>query len=95
MNHAGAAPNPLAGPSTTFRFESPVRAAARLEIYDIRGRQVRLLMKSEVPAGHHRAHWDGCDGGGRNVASGQYLARLRIQGPGVDQELTRRVTVVR
>ncbi len=92
---AGASPNPVAGSSTTFRFDLPVRAAASLEVYDLRGHLIRRLMKAEIPAGQHAAHWDGRDGGGRQVASGQYLARLKVQGPGLTQELTRRVTVVR
>ncbi len=92
---AGASPNPVSGSSTQFRFEVPVRASVRLEVYDLRGHRVRLLMRSEVPAGMHIAPWDGRDGQGRQVSSGQYLARLQIRGPGLRQDVTRSVTVLR
>jgi hypothetical protein len=95
VSFAGAAPNPLAGPSTTFRFAVPARAAIQLEVYDLRGRRVRSLMRSEVPAGEHVTTWDGRDAAGRHVASGQYLARLQVRGPGLTQDLTRAVTVLR
>ena len=92
---AGASPNPVAGTSTQFRFEVPVRASVRLEVFDLRGHRVRMLMRSEIPAGMHIAPWDGRDGQGRKVSSGQYLARLQVRGPGVRQNMTRSVTVVR
>ena len=91
----GAFPNPVAGPATQFRFAVPVRAVASLEIYDIRGALVQRVLKEEVAAGEHVVAWNGRDGHGRNVASGQYLARLRVQGPGVGEDMTRRVTVLR
>ncbi|MBD3222638.1 hypothetical protein GF314_15495, partial [bacterium] len=62
---------------------------------DVRGRRVRSLLRGEIPAGSHTVRWNGRDQEGRRVASGQYLARLEVHGPGVHEQLTRRVTVIR
>jgi hypothetical protein len=91
----GAYPNPVSGPSTRFSFAVPVRARAKLEIYDLRGRRVQRILQEEVPAGEHVLTWNGRDDQGRQVASGQYLARLSVKGPGLNEDLTRRVTVLR
>ena len=46
--------------------------------------RLRRLVDGWVPAGDHRAPWDGLDARGRPVASGAYLVRLR-SGDVVDQ----------
>jgi hypothetical protein len=68
-------PNPF-NPRTTIRFDLPVAGQARLSIYDLAGRLVRILVEGEIPAGSHEAVWDGRDESGRAVPSGSYLARL-------------------
>ena len=70
-----AQPNPF-NPRTTLRFELPAPASVRLEVFDLAGRLVRTLVTAAMPEGSHEAAWDGCDDGGRAVASGAYVARL-------------------
>lgn len=89
-----ASPNPQSGP-TLFRYELPLRAVASLEIYDVRGHRVRTVVRSERDPGRYTADWDGRDGDGRDLPSGVYLARLTVQGPGVDEKLTRKVVRLR
>jgi len=72
--HPGA-PNPF-NPTTTLRYELARSARATLRVYDVHGRLVRTLVSATLPAGAHRATWDGRDEGGARVASGVYLARL-------------------
>jgi hypothetical protein len=86
-------PNPIAGPAT-FSFAVPTRAQVRLEIYDLRGARVATVMREEVEPGRHVLDWIARDEQGRQLASGQYLARLKVRGPGVDNELVRKVTVL-
>ena len=45
-------------------------------VHDVRGRLVRTLLDESLPAGPGRVLWDGCDGAGRDVASGTYFVRL-------------------
>jgi len=87
-------PNPIST-GTTFAFAVPVRAAVELAVYDVRGRRVALISREEVEAGNHVIAWNGSDSQGRPMASGQYLAALHVRGPGVDQTVSRKVTVLR
>jgi hypothetical protein len=70
-------PNPF-NPRTTIRFGVAVGGPAQLAVYDVGGRRVRVLLESPaLPAGNHEVIWDGRDDGGRDLASGVYLARLQ------------------
>lgn len=60
-----------------LRFAVPSAGRARLAMYDVSGRLVRVLRDGEVPAGLHSATWDGRDAGGSRTASGAYFAVLR------------------
>jgi flagellar hook assembly protein FlgD len=48
----------------------------RLEVYDVSGRRVRVLLAGSESAGPHEVAWDGCDDMGRPVASGVYFMTL-------------------
>ncbi|HOX24295.1 MAG TPA: FlgD immunoglobulin-like domain containing protein [Candidatus Krumholzibacteria bacterium] len=87
-------PNPVAG-EATFACAVPVRAMIELAIFDVRGRLVATVDRAERLAGRHEISWHGRDDAGHPVASGQYLVSLRVRGPGVDETLTRKVTVLR
>jgi hypothetical protein len=73
-------PNPF-NPATVIEFEVPSGVdGVRLEVYDILGQRVRVLVDGSVAAGVHRIRWDGRDTVGRAVASGAYFARLSAPG---------------
>lgn len=69
-------PNPL-GPDTRIGFALASPGAATLEVFDLQGRRVRVLMEGMMPAGGHEVVWDGKNGEGRMVESGVYYYRLR------------------
>ncbi len=50
--------------------------AARLEIYDVLGARVAVLVAEEIGAGEHSVIWDGSTSDGRIVTSGMYICRL-------------------
>jgi hypothetical protein len=85
-------PNPLAD-RTTIAFELARPSRARLAVYDVGGRLVRLLLDAERAAGRHVAAWDARDDRGRSVGSGVYFVRLHV--PGETVVPVRRVTVAR
>ena len=69
-------PNPF-NPMTTINYDLARPATVSLNIYDLQGRLVRVLLANESLApGTHQAEWDGRDGRGNGVAAGVYLYRL-------------------
>jgi hypothetical protein len=79
VNQILFAPNPFR-PGDAIRFRIAAPAEARLAIYDLRGRLVRVLVDGSARAGEGRAAWDGNDASGRAVPSGVYFYRLTAQG---------------
>lgn len=86
--------NPISG-GTTFSYALPVRARATLEVFDLLGRRVATVAREEAGPGEHAVTWSGGDDQGRPLATGVYVARLQVRGPGLDAHPTCRVTVVR
>jgi len=71
-----AMPNPF-NPETRLVFSLPAAAAVCLELYNIRGQQVRVLLRRDLGPGRHEVLWDGMDSNAAPCAGGVYLARLR------------------
>ncbi len=69
-------PNPF-NPATTISFAVPRVSQVRLEIINILGQRVRLLVDKELSAGQHQVLWDGKDESGADAPSGVYLYRLK------------------
>ncbi|HPF35761.1 MAG TPA: FlgD immunoglobulin-like domain containing protein [Candidatus Krumholzibacteria bacterium] len=76
---APAYPNPF-NPSTTLRFELPREGRAEVEILDLKGRRVALLVDGVLPAGAHDVAWTGRADDGRAVPAGAYFFRVRAAG---------------
>lgn len=70
-------PNPFRE-ATTITYEVARPGRVLLEVFDVQGRCVRVLVARELPAGMHRITWDGTDDAGMPVAAGTYLYRLRV-----------------
>jgi hypothetical protein len=69
-------PNPFSG-HTTIRFELPVKAHVRLEIFDAQGRLIQRLANAQFPAGFHAVDWDKRAERGQSVGAGVYLYRIQ------------------
>jgi len=63
-------PNPF-NPNTTIGFSLPESAQVRLVVYDVLGRQVRMLFDGTREAGAHEVVFDASD-----LSSGAYLYLL-------------------
>ena len=69
-------PNPF-NPSTIIPYQLPAAARVRLEVFNLLGQRVAMLVDGQQPAGFHSAQWDGTDATGRAVGAGVYLYRLQ------------------
>ena len=78
-------PNPF-NPSTTIAFSLPETSQVRLEVFDLTGRSVALLVNEHLPAGRHSASFDAA-----NLPSGLYVYRLEAG----DFSTTRKMTLVK
>jgi hypothetical protein len=91
MPRSGAAllssnPNPF-NPETVLAFQIP-SGLVSLRSYDPAGRLVRtLLAGTQLSAGLHQERWNGRDDRGHVVASGVYVAELRVDQQSATQKL--------
>jgi hypothetical protein len=67
-------PNPF-NPSTTITLHLPAAAPVRVEVVNLLGRRVALLLDAPLPPGHHRVLFDGS-----RLASGVYFVHTGIPG---------------
>lgn len=69
----------LDGPSrqVRMRISLAAREPVELSVYDIAGRRVRALVRSELEAGDHFVGWDGASDAGARLPAGVYKVRLR------------------
>jgi hypothetical protein len=78
-------PNPF-NPATTVSFDLPAREQVRLEVFDILGRRVAVLVDSEMSPGSHQVRFDAS-----RLSSGVYLYRLST----ASAVLTRKMTLIK
>jgi hypothetical protein len=64
-------PNPF-NPTTTIDYDLPQAADVKLQVFDIIGREVDLLVGGRQEAGHHSVIWDGAD-----RSSGMYFYKIQ------------------
>ena len=75
---SGVAPNPFRG-TTEVRFSLAQAGVAKVALYDVAGRLVRVLRDEPLPAGSHAVTWDGRTGSAR-AAPGIYFVRFEAAG---------------
>ncbi len=69
-------PNPF-NPSTTIRYDLPIKTKIRVTIYNLLGQKVRTLVEGEQPPGRYTVLWNGKNDAGQPVASGIYICLLK------------------
>jgi hypothetical protein len=83
-------PNPF-NQDTKIDFYMSNSASVKLEVFNVRGQKVRLLLDQVLSAGRHQINWDGKNESGESVATGVYLYRL-VAGK---ESLTRKLTFIK
>ncbi len=69
-------PNPFKG-GIEIKIGAPVSLQVDLEIYDMQGNRISVLLESEL-AGKRTINWDGLNSKGEEVGSGAYLVKLTV-----------------
>jgi hypothetical protein len=74
-----ASPNPTTG-AMVIDFGLPRTSPVRLEVFDLSGKRVRVLMSGETSAGITSVRWDGLGEKGLRLPPGTYFITLRGEG---------------
>jgi len=77
-------PNPFSR-TTSIRFELPVGAMVRMDVFDALGRRVKKLAGRFFPAGYHAIEWDHSSDDGQRMGPGVYFYRVEA-GPFRDRK---------
>ncbi|MDZ7370762.1 MAG: GEVED domain-containing protein, partial [candidate division KSB1 bacterium] len=72
-------PNPF-NPATTIPFELPEAAVVKIAVYDMSGKQVKVLVDGIMEAGTHAVVWNAVDDNNSPVPSGMYIVRFSANG---------------
>jgi flagellar hook assembly protein FlgD len=78
------------GSGVAISFYIEEAAVVHLDIYDVRGRTVRQLVRDTMGPGNHSVMWNGTDDRSRRVWPGVYFLRLRS----ASEEATKKILVV-
>jgi hypothetical protein len=70
-------PNPF-NAETTLPYQLPESGYTRLDIFNLAGQKIRVLVDETLAAGRYLAVWRGLDDNGRPVGSGTYLVRFQV-----------------
>ncbi|UCF62973.1 MAG: T9SS type A sorting domain-containing protein [bacterium] len=71
-------PNPF-NPVTHITFNAPKTTQVKIAVYDILGRQVKVLYNAVAPAGSHTISWDATKEAGTPLGSGIYFYQLQSE----------------
>ena len=71
-------PNPF-NPETTIQYQLGKRTFVRLEIYNLLGSRVRVMVDELQNTGEHRIIWDGLNDAGYPLAGGIYICQLKTE----------------
>lgn len=72
-------PNPFTS-LVTLPILSAGNGHLQVAVYDMMGKQVKLLLNDVLPQGLHEVVWDGRDEQGSKVASGVYIYNMKVAG---------------
>ncbi|MCK4251587.1 T9SS type A sorting domain-containing protein [candidate division WOR-3 bacterium] len=72
-------PNPFAK-KTGINYALPQAVKIEIKVYDVSGRQVKILVSEKLEPGYYKTLWYGKDNIGRKVSAGIYFIRMNTKG---------------
>jgi hypothetical protein len=73
-------PNPFRDRTAIHYLVEGRGAQVDVSIYDVTGRRVKMLVRSQLEPGRYETSWDGRDEQGQRVAHGLYFVRMVVAG---------------
>ena len=73
---SSAAPNPMRNGQTAISFGLPQAGQVKIEVYNIAGQRVKILVNGNMGAGYHSVTWNGRNQAGQKAANGVYMYRM-------------------
>ncbi|MGH8015131.1 MAG: T9SS type A sorting domain-containing protein [Candidatus Zixiibacteriota bacterium] len=83
-------PNPF-NPETTVEFELAEQCYVKLEIFNVLGEKIAILVDSKLSAGAHKIRWDGKSDLRQSVSTGVYFYRFSTE----EYSITKKMILVR
>ncbi len=78
-------PNPF-NPQTAIQYDLPSQYRVSIDIFNVAGQRVRLLMDNEIQGpGSMEIIWNGLDDAGDILSSGVYLCRIHCRATGSEK----------
>ena len=74
-------PNPF-NPVTSLRYDLPEDALVNITIYDMKGRQVKIIINDHQTAGYRSTQWNATNNAGSPVSPGMYHIPFRQESSG-------------
>jgi len=71
-----AYPNPF-NPTTTLHYELAKEVSVSINIFDLMGHNIKLLMNNKQSAGYHSIGWDATNNQEENVPAGMYIYMIQ------------------
>ncbi len=69
-------PNPF-NPVTNIKFELNKSEIVTIKVYDVLGKEIKLLLEENLSAGEHNVQWNGKDNEGGTLPSGVYFIQMK------------------
>jgi hypothetical protein len=83
-------PNPF-NPTTNISFDVPTRTHVELNVYDLTGAKVAVLLNSDFVPGKYDINFNGQDESGKILSSGVYFYRLKTD----NQTITKKMVLMK
>jgi len=64
-------------------------------VYNLLGKEVKTLVDKSQKGGHYEVSWDGKDEKGREVGSGIYFCRLKVEGDRLKATKAKKMVLLR
>jgi len=71
-------PNPF-NPETSIKFALPLTSEVKLKVYDLLGKEIKLLFNENLQRGEYEITWDGTDYFSNKLPSGIYFITMETE----------------